>query len=142
MYQHSKIHEKFFLRFGHRLAKCVDHTYKMITDWNKFLNKLHVNGQITGNQVQNLGLKVMSETQIFDGKNSLSASINIELRELLGRALPYKIQFDEFTQSIYDNQLDTIVDLVNCDKEVEKEFAREIELDLIIAKRCAALKKV
>lgn len=111
----------------------------MITSWNKELNTLHATGQLTGNQVQNLGLKVLSETTIFDGRNSLPALINIELRNLLGRALPYKVQFDEFTQNIYDNQLETIVELVNCDREIENEFERAIELDLILARRCAAL---
>lgn len=81
----------------------------------------------------------MAETSIFDGRNSLPQLINGELRNLLGRALPYKTQFDDFAQNIYDSQLDTIVDLVNCDKEVEQEFKKDIELDLVLARRCASL---
>lgn len=81
----------------------------------------------------------MSETTIFDGHNSIPGLINTELRNLLGRALPYKTQFDEFTQNVYDNQLNTIIELVNCDREIEKEFERAVELDLIRSRRCAAL---
>lgn len=89
--------------------------------------------------MQNLGAKVLSEFSVFDGRNSFPSSINVELRDLLARAFPYKIQFEDFTEDIYDRQLETIVDLVNCDKEVEQDFARQIELDLIRARRCAAL---
>lgn len=132
---------KFLNRFGQRLANCADYTYQLITDWNKELNEIHITGQSTGNQVQNLGLKVLSETQIFDGRNSLPSSINLELRELLGRALPYRTQFNDFTRNIYDNQLNTILGLVNCDKAVEADFESAIQLDLVRARRCAALRK-
>ena len=132
-----------FNSFGQRLANCVDNTYKLLTGWNQHLNSLHAQfGQFTGNQVQNLGVKVLTENQIFDNHDSISTlinKINLELRNLLKHALNYKIQFDSFTRDIYDNQLITIVDLVNCDKEVEQDFVQEMASDLERARRCAAL---
>jgi hypothetical protein len=81
----------------------------------------------------------LSENSIFDGRNSFPTLINVELRDLLKRAFPYKLEFEAFTRDVYDRQLELIVEMVSCDKEVDEEFSREIELDLVRARRCAAL---
>ena len=128
---------------GQKLSSCIDVTYKRLTQWNHYLNSLHAQfGKFPGNQVQNLGVKVLTETQIFDDHDSVSTminQINVELRNLLKHALHQKIQFDSFTRNIYDSQLATIVELVDCDKKVEQNFVQEMALDLERATRCAAL---
>lgn len=126
-------------RFGQRLTNCVADAYKILTDWNKYLHSLHVDAQRTSNQVQNLGVKVLSELRSGSPRDPFFIPINVELRNLLQRVFPYKIEFDNFTQEVYDRQLETIVTLVECDNRVNEEFAREMELDLLRARRCAAL---
>jgi hypothetical protein len=91
---------------------------------------------LTGNQVQNLGLKVLSETAIFDGRNSLPQLVNNELRDLLRRALPYRRRFDDFVERISTNVRETIRELIACDETLEEEFAREVDLDVARARNC------
>lgn len=93
----------------------------------------------TGTQVQNLGMKVLSETAIFDGRNSLPMLINAELRDLLRRALPYRDRFDDFLANISRDILDTIRELISCDEVLEEEFNREVELDTQRARNCVGL---
>ena len=93
----------------------------------------------TGNQVQNLGLKVLSETEIFDSRDSLPNLINRELRVLLARALPYRIRFDEFVDGISREVLDTIRELIACDEVLEEDFAREVEADMARGRNCVGL---
>jgi hypothetical protein len=93
----------------------------------------------TGNQVQNLGMKVLSETAIFDGRNSFPALINRELRELLRRALPYRLRFDDFVDNISQDVRETIRELIACDETLEEEFAREVDADMQRARNCVGL---
>lgn len=129
----------YFNSYGHRLAGCVNAAYRLLRNWNEVINDLHATGMRTGNQVQNLGMKVLSETSIFDGRNSLPQLVNNELRELLGRALPYRLRFDDFVEGISRDVLDTIRELVTCDVVLEEEFAREVEVDLARARNCVGI---
>lgn len=127
------------VRYGHRLATCVNQAYRLIAEWNGFLNNLHATGQVTGNQVQNLGLKVLSETEIFDGQDSLPDQVNREFRELLKGFLAYRERFDGFLDEISADVLDTIRELVSCDVVLEEEFEREVTNDLARGRACAEL---
>lgn len=100
------------------------------------MNDLHALGQVTGNQVQNLGLKVLSETEIFDGRNSLPDMINREFRILLTRARPYRQRFDDFLDEVSTEVLDTIRDLISCDVDLEADFEREVTADLQRGRGC------
>jgi hypothetical protein len=93
----------------------------------------------TGNQVQNLGVKVLSETAIFDGRNSLPMLVNAELRDLLKRFLPYRARFDDFLNNLSRDIVDTIRELIACDEVLEEEFAREVEVDTQRARNCVGL---
>lgn len=84
-------------------------------------------------------MKVLSETAIFDGRNSLPQLINNELRELLGRALPYRRRFDDFVERISGSVRDTIRELITCDEVLEEEFAREVEIDTARARNCVGI---
>lgn len=111
----------------------------MISEWNEFLNGLHETAQIVCSQVQNLGVKVLSETEIFDGRDSLPDMVNREFRLLLGRFLPYRALFDDFLAGISSDVLDTIQDLISCDVVLEEAFAQEVTNDLARGYTCAAL---
>ncbi|CRK96220.1 CLUMA_CG009647, isoform A [Clunio marinus] len=126
-------------RYGHRLATCVNNAYRLLRGWNEFLNNLHAIGQVAGNQVQNLGVKVLSETEIFDGRNQFPVMINRELRILLKVFLSYRDLFDGFLDEISEDYLNTIRDLIECDQVLEREFEAEIEVELNRAQNCAAL---
>jgi hypothetical protein len=125
-----------FDSYGHRLAACISRAHSLFREWNEEINDLHSLGMVTGNQVQNLGLKVLSETAIFDGRNSLPQLVNNELRDLLRRALPYRRRFDAFVQRISTNVRETIRELIACDETLEEEFAREVETDTARARNC------
>lgn len=113
--------------------------HALLDEWNENINALHVIGMETGNQVQNLGVKVLSETEIFDSRNSLPALVNRELRMLLARALPYRTRFDNFVDGISRDVLDTIRELIACDEVLEEDFAREVESDVQRARNCVGL---
>lgn len=81
----------------------------------------------------------MSETEIFDGRNSLPDLINREFRLLLQRARPYRDRVDGFLADISADVLDTIRDLVSCDDVLEDDFANEVTTDLARARNCAGL---
>jgi hypothetical protein len=126
----------FLISYGHRLASCVNIANSLLREWNEEINNLHTIGMLTGNQVQNLGMKVLAETAIFDGRNSLPQLVNNELRDLLRRALPYRLRFDTFVQRISTTVLETIRELIACDETLEEDFAREVELDVARARSC------
>lgn len=108
----------------------------MLTGWNGFLNNIHETGQLTGNQVQNLGAKVLTDTDIFEGRNNYPQLINREFRQLLGRALPYRERFDGFLDDISRSATDVIRILADCDRALEVDFTNVIEEDLIRARNC------
>lgn len=103
------------------------------------MNDLHATGQVTGNQVQNSGLKVLSETEIFDGRDDFPLLINREFRLLLARALPYRTRFEGFLQEISADVLDTIRDLISCDEVLEEDFANEVAQDMARGRACVGL---
>lgn len=126
-------------RFGIRLSTCIDVANRMLSAWNRFLNEIHETGQVTANQVANLGTKTLSETEIFDGRNSLPALINREFRNILGAALPYRDRIEGFLQDISSGIDNTISILEQCDRQLEDDFAAEIADDLARAAICAAV---
>lgn len=111
----------------------------MLNGWNRFLNQLHATTQISSNQVQNLGIKVLSETEIFDGRNSFPTLINREFRIHLSEVQPYRNRFDNFLNAVSITSEEVIQILSDCDREVEEDLDVEIRLDLILANNCAAL---
>lgn len=106
------------------------------------MNDLHATGQVTGNQVQNLGLKVLAETEVFDGRDDLPALINREFRILLKHFLSYRERFDGFLDEISSDVLDTIRDLVSCDVVLEEEFTQEVNRDLARGRACVVSKLI
>lgn len=125
-------------RFGIQLSNCIDITNRMLNAWNRFLNDIHETGQVTANQVANLGAKTLSETEIFDGRDSLPANINREFRIILGAALPYRDRIEGFLQDI-SRTIDGVIEaLEDCDRTLEEEFAAAIADDLARAANCVA----
>lgn len=122
--------------YGHRLASCVNIAIDLLNEWNVFINGLHTTAQLSGNQIQNLGIKVLSETSIFDGRNSLPALINREFRILLKSFLSYRERFDGFLEQVSTEIIETIRELISCDEVLEEDFAREVEVDLARARNC------
>lgn len=108
----------------------------MLNAWDRFLLNIHVTGQATANQVQNLGNKVLAETEVFESYDNFSFLINRELRELLSTALPYRERFDGFLADISRTQDEVIEALSNCDRALEEDFAAEISFDLTLAENC------
>lgn len=125
-------------RFGIRLSNCIDITNRMLNAWNRFLNEIHETGQVTANQVANLGTKTLSETVVFDGRDSLPAAINREFRIILGAALPYRDRIEGFLQDI-SRTIDEVIQLLEaCDRDLEDDFEGEITSDLARAANCVA----
>lgn len=54
------------------------------------MNGIHVVAHHTANQVQNLGLAALSETPVFDGRDSFYSLINRRFRIMLGIMLSYQ----------------------------------------------------
>lgn len=119
------------------MATCVNGAYRLINEWNELINDLHEIGQSSGVQVQNLGVKVLAETPIFDGRDSLPDMVNREFRMLLGRVLPIRNRFESFLQEISADVLETIADLISCDVRLEEDFAAEVTRDLQRGRSCA-----
>lgn len=108
----------------------------MLTAWNRFLLDIHATGQLSANQVQNIGNKILSETDIFDGRENYLRNINREYRMLLGLVLPYRSRFDGFLADISRTATEVIGLLADCDRELEEDFALETENDLTRARNC------
>ena len=122
--------------YGHGLAQCVQNVWNLLQSWNLYINSLHATAQLTANQVQNLGLNVLSQTEVFDGRDNLPNLINTQYRELLKRYLSYRERFDGFLENISSDVLDTIAELVNCDEVLEEQFRQEVTRDLARARGC------
>jgi len=127
------------VRFGIRLANCVDGAYQLLFTWNEFINDLHTTGQFTGNQVQNLGVKTLSDTEEFTGRNDFSEDINREFRIVLQHFLAYRDRFDGFLDEISLDVLDTIRILVECDEVLEADFEVQAQGDLAQGVICEGL---
>lgn len=111
----------------------------MLNGWNRFLNEIHSTGQVTANQVQNLGIKVLAETEIFDDRESFPRLINREFRDLLAQARPYRDRFDGFLNSISLTVTGVIEFFVDCDREIAEDLTVEIREDLALANNCVAV---
>lgn len=110
----------------------------LLTAWDGFLLGVHVTGQLSANQGQNLGNKVLTETHVFDATNSYAFLINRELRDLLGLTLSYRNTFESFLQAISNNRDSVIQTLAECDRVLEEDLANEIAQDLASARNCLA----
>lgn len=83
-----------------------------------------------------MGLKTLSETDVFDGRENLPSMVNREFRELLKHFLSYRERFDGFLDEVSTDVLDTIRDLISCDVVLEDEFEREVNYDLARGRAC------
>lgn len=130
--------DHFAHSFGQRLSGCIRGANGMLNAWDGFLLGVHVTGQVTANQVQNLANKVLSETEVFEVRSGYGFLINREFRELLKVARSYRDTFDNFLRAISENQEEVIQILAECDRELERDLAIEIEEDLALAVNCVA----
>ena len=111
----------------------------MLNAWDRFLLNIHVTGQLSANQGQNLSNKVLAETHVFEASNSYAFLINREFRDLLGLILNYRTAFEDFLRGISESQEEVIAALSECDRDLEEDFSNEITLDLALAANCVAL---
>lgn len=58
----------------------------------------------------------MSETTIFDGRDSLPDMINDRLRDITFRILPYEETYKDFFDDIEKNSPEAIQRLTQCDR--------------------------
>jgi hypothetical protein len=99
-------------RFGNRLSECLSNSVVEIKAWNDYVNSLHETAQFTTTtQVPNAGLSVLSDTRDFTSRERLSRPINFRFRTLLTRARPYLDRYEEFRQSVVDNEEEIIQEL-------------------------------
>lgn len=91
---------------------------------------------MTSNQVQNAGVAVLSETQIFDGQNSFSHLINRRFRIILSQTQPYLEQYSNFLEDVAANSEDAIRRLTQCDRYLMEDFEYEAREDLSRARGC------
>jgi hypothetical protein len=93
---------------------------------------------LTSNQVQNAGVAVLSETTIFDGRDSFPEMITERFREITFRTLPYEQAYRNFFNDIEANSEDAIRRMIQCDKYLMEDFEYEAREDLDRARQCVA----
>jgi hypothetical protein len=122
--------------YGHRLASCVTVAYRVIKEMSVFINALHGTAQVSGNQVQNMGISTLSDMEIFDGEENLEQAVNRNFRVLLKIYLSYRERFDGFLDEVSDEYRERIRELIECDTDLETEFEREVDRDMARARGC------
>jgi hypothetical protein len=80
---------------------------------------------LISNQVQNVGVAVLSETTIFDGRDSFPDMINERFREITFRTLPYEETYRDFFKDIEQNSKDAVDTMIECDKSLLDDFEVE-----------------
>lgn len=100
------------------------------------MNDIHSTGHLTSNQVQNLGVAVLSETRIFDGRDSFPTLINRRFRILLSQTQPYQQRYLNFLDDVAANSEDAIQRLTQCDRYLMEDFEYEAREDLSRARNC------
>lgn len=108
----------------------------MLNGWDGFLLNVHVTGQVSANQVANLGLMVLSDTDVFESMEQYQFLINTQFRYLLRRIRPYRDTFDGFLEAISNTQEEVIRILADCDRALEEDLETEINEDLSLARNC------
>jgi hypothetical protein len=127
---------KIMNSYGHRMASCVTLAYSVIKELSVIINDLHATAQVSGNQVQNVGISTLSDMEIIDDDSNLGTAINRNFRILLKIYLAYRERFDGMLDNLSEDYLETIRELVSCDRDVESEFEREVERDMARARGC------
>lgn len=94
---------------------------------------------MTSNQVQNSGVAVLSETTIFDGRDSFSELIDRKFRDITFRTLPYEETYQKFFSDIENNTDDAIQRMIQCDTNLVEDFEYEAREDLDRAKLCVVV---
>lgn len=125
-------------RHGQILGECLWNSYQELSAWNNRLNSLHDEYQISLAGVQNLGVRTMTYFDDFTGTQDISVPINRQFRNLLGRALPYLQEYEEFRASVVDNEDQIIDQLTMCDRNIAAAFEIEARADLARARNCVA----
>lgn len=125
--------------FGVKLSGCLTTANDVFLYWNKFLNDIHTSSQVTANQVQNLGVKVLSETSIFDGGDSFSVLISRKLEDLFNRVQTYSNEFEIFLNTLSENVAAVVRILESCNYQVKNSFEDAVRQDLNRSASCAAL---
>lgn len=93
-------------------------------------------GQSEGNQVPNLGVKVLTETNVFDAYNQYRFLINREFRDHFARGQVLRNQIDGFIGAVTNNAEEIIAALAECDRNLEDDLQAEIVHDLELAEAC------
>lgn len=81
-------------------------------------------------------MAVLSETSIFDGRDSFPEMINDRFRDITTRILPYEASYEEFFGNIEENTNDAVARLIQCDRILVEDFVYEAREDLERAQNC------
>jgi hypothetical protein len=100
------------------------------------LNSIHSTGHLTSNLVQNQGVDVLSNTNVFDGRWELPQLINRGFRVILSETQPYFNRYSEFLDAIQEQGDEAIERLLQCDREVVEIFTVDAASDLARARNC------
>lgn len=100
------------------------------------MNNIHSTGHLTSNQVQNLGVSVLSEVDAFDGRWEIPNMINREFREILKATLPYLNLYSNFLNDVAAGGEEGIIRVTECDRELIESFTLEAARDLRSANNC------
>ncbi|CAO1404255.1 unnamed protein product [Diamesa serratosioi] len=136
---HNRIISRWELqisRFGQKLSECMLETVLQMEEWNSWVNNGHTVAQRTYNQVQNLGMNVLSQLNNFLDEEDIPRLINRQFRDLLSSARPYNTMFEEFRQNVVANEDNLINQLTSCDRRLVSAFANEARADIESFNRC------
>lgn len=111
---------------------------KGASSWDAHLNNIHTTGYLTANQVQNLGVSVLTDTVPIDQPWNVPFLINREFRDHLKLTLPYIDLYNDFLTAIAIGGEEAIEILVQCDQNVIDDVIAEAAEDLTRARNCVS----
>lgn len=124
------------LRFGNRLSECLAVSHNVMNRFSTELNALHTIGQRTSNQVQNVGMHILSQIDSFHTRQDFERLINRQLRILLTLVRPYQTIYDNYVDNVATTSAQTISELTDCERSLLIAFRIEAEDDIAGANAC------
>lgn len=100
------------------------------------LNNLHHESRTYSNAIPNSGVNVLSNLDIFVGRDNLQTYINSEFRQLLFRAFDRHAEFEEFIGEAEEDAVEFIRQLTACFRSLPRYFDNEAYQDLRSISEC------
>lgn len=107
-----------------------------LNSFNDILNGAHTNSRTYSNAIPHAGLNVLSSLDIFDGRDSLQAYINIQMRDLVFRGLDLRSEIDSFIDGLSIDLDSLLYQYTACYRSLPIAFDYESAADLASIRLC------